>query len=195
MRIVELLLSRSGFLRQIYVLPICSSLWCDSDREKFTIAKYPSASRKFSHEYGTMRAPEAEMMRIFLDSSRLSAQAVRTMPFSLIPKESGVFSRLGSKNCQLIILNGFVLSESVTSESFFLAKSGSPVTSSYPRISRIDSRRAHPARSISCTQRLTRSYAESLVFFPAKSVFHVRLTFAKLQGWLGMRFFFRSERL
>lgn len=75
-------------------------------------------------------APVAEMMMIFLDSVRLSAPAVLTMPSSFTPKESGVSSRRGSKNCPLIILKGFDFKLVATSDSFFLAKSGSPLTSS-----------------------------------------------------------------
>ena len=156
--------------------------------EKFTIAKYPSASRRFSHEYGAIRALPLETMRMFLDSLRLSAQAVRTIPSCFTPKERGVYSFFGSKNCQLMILNGFQLSSEVISESFFLAKSGSPVVSSYHLRSRTDSRRAPPLRSTSWTQRLTRSYAESRVCLPVSIVFHVSSTPENEPGCEGIRF-------
>jgi hypothetical protein len=92
---------------------------------RLTSASDHDASRRLFQEYGTRLAPVAPMMRIFLDSLRLSAQAVRIISHSLSPNERGVSSRAGSKNCQLINEKGVELSPVKTSEILFFSKIGS----------------------------------------------------------------------
>ena len=62
------------------------------------MAKYPGASRRFSQEYGMIFALFFSRIRIFFGSSRLSAQAVRTIPSIFNQNERGVLDFFGSKN-------------------------------------------------------------------------------------------------
>lgn len=134
------------------------------------MAIFHGASRRFSHEYGTILAILVSITSIFLDSSRLSAHAVRTTPLIFIPKERGVRERFGSKNCPLKILNGVWLNVERTSDIFCFSKSGSPLISSYHHNLSSASIFHHLLRSISCTQRSIVSYFERVTALPVSIV-------------------------
>lgn len=110
---------------QIYVRPIISFLYLFSFIVRFTIASKPSALWRLSQEYGRSFAQVACMIRIFFDSLRLSAPAVLMIGPSFTQNERGVYLRRGSKNCQLIIENGFMSISERTSDIVFFSKSGS----------------------------------------------------------------------